>query len=105
MRDHMYKRTLDLKTLSRKNTKMYYWRSTSRFEVDLILDNRWAMEIKGTKSIQDKHLKGIRAFKEQGNIQNFAAVSCDRYERRTKDNITIFPWKRFLENLWHGKII
>jgi predicted AAA+ superfamily ATPase len=89
----------------RKNTKMYYWRSTSRFEVDLILDNRWAVEIKGTTSIQDKHLKGIRALKEEGNIQNFAAVSCDRYERITQDNITIFPWKLFLENLWSGKII
>ena len=90
---------------TRKNTKMFYWRSTSRFEVDLIFDNRWAIEIKGTTSIQDKHLKGIRALKEEGNIQNFAAVSCDRYERRTQDNITIFPWKRFLENLWSGKII
>ena len=89
----------------RKNTKMYYWRSTSRFEVDLILDTQWAIEIKGTTSIQDKHLKGIRALKEEGNIQNFAAVSCDRYERRTQDNITIFPWKLFLENLWSGKII
>ena len=48
---------------ARKNAKMCYWRSTSRFEVDLILDNRWALEIKGTTSIQDKHLKGIRALK------------------------------------------
>ncbi len=90
---------------TRKNTKMYYWRSTSRFEVDLILDNRWAIEIKGTKSIQDKHLKGIRALKEEGNIQNFAVVSCDRYERKTRDDITISPWKLFLEKLWDGKII
>jgi len=89
----------------RKNIKMYYWRSTSRFEVDLILENRWAVEVKGTTSIQDKHLKGIRALKEEGNIQNFAVVSCDRYERRTQDNISIFPWKLFLENLWNGKII
>jgi len=89
---------------TRKNTKMYYWRSTSRFEVDLILDNQWAIEIKGTTSIQDKHLKGIRALKEEGNIQNFAVVSCDRYERITQDNITIFPWKLFLEKLWNGKI-
>ena len=89
----------------RKNTKMYYWRSTSRFEVDLILDTQWAIEIKGTTSIQDKHLKGIRALKEEGNIQNFAVVSCDRYERRTQDNIIIIPWKLFLENLWSGKII
>ncbi len=90
---------------TRKNTKMTYWRSTSRFEVDLILDNRWAIEIKGVTSIQDKHLKGIRALKEEENIQNFAIVSCDQHERRTQDDIAIFPWKVFLEKLWNGKII
>ncbi|MCP4665945.1 MAG: ATP-binding protein [Deltaproteobacteria bacterium] len=90
---------------SRKSIKMYYWRSTSRFEVDLILGNRWAIEIKGAKSIQDKHLKGIRALMEEGNIQNFAVISCDRHERKTQDNITIFPWKLFLEKLWKGDIV
>ena len=75
------------------------------FEVDLILDNRWAIEIKSTTSIQDKHLKGIRALKEEGNIQNFIVVSCDRFERKTHDNITILPWKLFLEKLWNDKII
>jgi predicted AAA+ superfamily ATPase len=90
---------------TRKNIRMYYWRSTSQFEVDLILDDQWGVEIKSAASIKDKHLKGIRALKEEGNIQNFAAVSCDRYERRTQDNITIFPWKLFLEKLWNGDII
>ena len=84
---------------------MCYWRSTSRFEVDLILDNRWAVEIKSTTSVQDKHLKGIRALKEEGNIENFAVVSCDPHERKTRDNIIISPWKLFLEKLWNGEII
>jgi predicted AAA+ superfamily ATPase len=84
---------------------MCYWRSASQFEVDLVLDNQWGIEIKSAASIQAMHLKGIRALKEEGNTQNFAAVSCDRYERKTKDNITIFPWKLFLENLWNGDII
>jgi uncharacterized protein len=90
---------------ARKNARMCYWRSTSQFEVDLILDSRWAIEIKGAASIQDKHLKGIRALKEEGVIQNFAIVSCDRYERNTQDNIAVFPWKIFLEKLWKGQII
>jgi predicted AAA+ superfamily ATPase len=90
---------------TRKNIKMCYWRSTSQFEVDLILGNQWGVEIKSTASIKDKHLKGIRALKEEGNIQNFAAVSCDRFERETHDNITIFPWKIFLRKLWNGDII
>lgn len=90
---------------SRKKVEMYYWRSTSRFEVDLILDNKWAIEIKSATSIQDKHLKGIRALKEEGMIQKFAIISCDRHERKTADGITIFPWALFLEKLWNGDII
>lgn len=89
----------------RKNTRMYYWRSTSQFEVDLILDKHWAIEIKSAASIQDKHLKGIRALKEEGIIQNYAVVSCDSFERVTHDNITITPWKIFLKKLWKGEII
>jgi len=90
---------------ARKDVKMCYWRSTSRFEVDLILDNRWAIEIKSSTSIQGKHLKGLRALREEGNIQSFAVVSCDRYERKTQDNITLLPWKLFLEKLWSGEIV
>ncbi|MEJ2157834.1 MAG: DUF4143 domain-containing protein [Desulfobacteraceae bacterium] len=90
---------------ARKKAKMCYWRSTSRFEVDLILNDRWAIEIKGSTSIQNKHLKGLRALKEEGNIGHFAVVSCDRYERKTTDDIYIFPWERFLEKLWGGEII
>jgi len=71
----------------------------------LILDNRWGIEIKSATSIQGKHLKGIRALKKEGIIQNFAVISCDRCERKTQDDITIFPWKLFLEKLWNGEII
>ncbi len=87
---------------SRKNVNMYYWRSTSQFEVDLVLGTQWAIEIKSTTMVQNKHLKGIRALKEENNIENFAVVSCDTNERVTNDNITIFPWKRFLQKLWQG---
>ncbi len=47
---------------------MQYWRSISQFEVDLILGNQWAIEIKGTRLVQKKHLKGIRVLKEEGKI-------------------------------------
>lgn len=90
---------------TRKNDKMYYWRSISQHEVDLILGNRWAIEIEGTTSVQDKHFKGIRALKEEGKIRNFAVVSCDRHERVTKDDIAVLPWELFLKRLWNGEIV
>ncbi len=87
------------------NLPLQYWRSTSHFEVDFILGNKLAIEVKGTDLVADKHLKGIRAFKEEGLIQNYAVVSLDPNERLTEDGITIWPWKVFLNKLWAGEII
>ena len=50
-------------------------------------------------------MKGLRALKEEGKIRNFAVVSRDRYERKTKDGIFIFPWEVFLDKLWKGEIV
>ncbi|MBW2111785.1 MAG: DUF4143 domain-containing protein, partial [Deltaproteobacteria bacterium] len=90
---------------ARKRERMSYWRSTSGFEVGLIVGDRWAFEIKGTDSIHDKHLKGIRALKEEGNIGRFGVISRDRYERKTRDGIVVFPWRVFLRRLWRDEII
>ena len=43
---------------------MSYWRSTSQSEVDLIVGDKIAIEIKSHSLIQDKHLKGLRRLKE-----------------------------------------
>jgi len=87
---------------ARKDVSMRYWRSTSKFEVDLILSDRWAIEIKSAKQISDKHLKGLRALKEEGIVQNFAVVSLDPQKRTTRDGIYIYPWEVYLELLWKG---
>lgn len=89
----------------RKKIPMTYWRSTSNFEVDLILGNQWAIEIKGSKHVHDKHLKGLRALKEEGMVKHYAAVSCDSEERVLEDGIRVFPWKLFLERLWKDEIV
>ncbi|MDC0980306.1 AAA family ATPase [Bdellovibrionales bacterium] len=90
---------------SRKNHKMFYWRSTSQFEVDLIIGKQWAIEIKSSKLVSDKHLKGLRALKEEGLIQKYAIISNDSAKRVTHDKITIWPWSEFLKLLWSHKII
>ncbi|MBF0273634.1 MAG: ATP-binding protein [Nitrospinae bacterium] len=87
---------------SRSNKILYYWRSTSQYEVDVIVDDLWGFEIKGAKQVNDRHLKGLRALKEEGLIQNFAIISRDFTERTTKDDIKIIPWQSFLKKLWAG---
>jgi predicted AAA+ superfamily ATPase len=83
---------------------LQYWRSTSHFEVDFIIGNILALEVKGTDLVNDKHLKGIRALKEEGCIQTYGVVSLDPVERITADGIHIWPWKLFLDKLWSRAI-
>ncbi len=62
------------------------------------------MEIKSSNSIQSHHLKGLRAIHEDHPTLKRIVVSLDHRQRLTDDNITIYPWKSFLEELWAGNI-
>ena len=90
---------------SRKKNKMSYWRSTTKFEVDLLLDQDIAIEIKGTENIREKHLKGLNALKEEGIFSKYIIVSNSSSRKLLSENIEELPWKLFLEQLWSGKII
>lgn len=86
---------------SRLRLTLGYWRSTSGFEVDLLIGDKLAIECKSTSFVTDKHLKGLRALKEEGLVQNFLIVSLDEETRMTDDHIQILPWREFLIRLWN----
>lgn len=89
---------------ARKQLPFNYWRSTAQHEVDFLIGDLLAIEVKGSKQVADKHLKGLRALKEEQLIKNYCVVSLDTTLRNTADGITIYPWQLFLENLWAGKL-
>jgi len=81
--------------------KLHYWRSTSGFEVDFILNDSIAIEVKASKNLSDQDLKGLRALREENKLKNYIVV-CREEQRRVVDNIVIIPWQMFLEELWAG---
>ncbi|MCL5260232.1 MAG: AAA family ATPase [Gammaproteobacteria bacterium] len=81
-----------------------YWRSTSGFEVDFILGDSAAIEVKSSKNISSGDLKNLRALREEKKLKTYILV-CLENTPRTSEQINILPWKVFLENLWAGKII
>ena len=83
--------------------KLCYWRSLSQFEVDLILSDQIAIEIKSATIITPKHLKGLKALREEGIIDRFIIVSLVS-SKQVIDEIEIYPWKQFLDELWSNKI-
>jgi len=87
------------------NYSISYWRTTSQLEVDFILGNHEvAIEVKGTNNVQSRHLKGLTSFSEEYEVKKLMVVSNDPLERIVGD-VTVLPWRIFLQKLWAGEII
>ncbi len=90
---------------SEKDYPIYFWRTTSQLEVDFILgDHEVAVEVKGTHNVQSRHLKGLKSFAEEYTVKKSIIVSDDPLERVIGD-ITVMPWRIFLQRLWNEEII
>jgi predicted AAA+ superfamily ATPase len=87
----------------RKAHPLQYWRSTSGFEVDCVIGDRLAIEFKSSDMVSERHLRGLRALREEGMVKNYAVVSLDP-QKRVVDGITIYPWREFLNELWAERI-
>ena len=81
-----------------------YWRSKSGFEVDFVLSDKTAVEVKASRTIGSQDLKGLRALAEEKGLKHYVLVCLERTQR-TVDGIQILPWREFLTRLWAGKYI
>ncbi len=87
----------------RKNDELCFWRSTSQQEVDFIVGDHTAIEVKASKKISAKDLKGLRAIQDETTFKNLIIISQDEVETK-QDNIRSIHWKTFMSELWSGKI-
>jgi predicted AAA+ superfamily ATPase len=82
-----------------------FWRTKSGLEVDFVLGGgEVAVEVKGTARVDSRDLRPLNAFIETYSPRK-AIVVCNEKEERIAGNIRIMPWRKFLRDLWNGKII
>ena len=82
-----------------------YWRTSSGFEVDFILDDmNVAIEVKGSHRIHSSHTKGLRALLEEHTVKRSVIVSLEKQPRKLDSSIEVLPWQVFLEELWSGEL-
>ncbi|MBL6990415.1 MAG: ATP-binding protein [Bacteriovoracaceae bacterium] len=89
-----------INSYQRRRYDLNYWRSTAGHEVDLLFGES-AIEIKSTKSTTTKHLKGLKALKEEEKFKNYYLISRDQNERLV-DGIECVYYKNFLSKAWNG---
>jgi len=82
-----------------------FWRTKSGLEVDFILGGgETAIEVKGASSIKNRDLRPLNAFIETYAPRK-ALVVCNEKEERIVGKVRITPWRKFLRDLWNGKVI
>lgn len=79
-----------------------YWRSTSGFEVDFILGDHTAIEVKAKENLSGRDLKPLRVLAEEKKLKRYLCVSLEP-RRRNLENLTILPFREFLEALWSAE--
>lgn len=78
-----------------------YWRSTSGFEVEFVIGDHTAVEVKAKENVSQTDLKSLRALAEERKLKRYLCVSLEK-RRRQVGGITVLPVREFLETLWAG---
>lgn len=86
----------------RSGDAVSYWRSASGYEVDFILGDHTAIEVKAKENVSVDDLRSLRAIAEENKLKRCVCVSLEPRTRRI-GGITILPYREFLENLWSGQ--
>lgn len=81
-----------------------YWRSTHGHEVDFLIGDRVAVEVKSSQRVNSTDVKSLKVLAEEKVFSDFYLVSHDPVETK-KGNIQAIHWRKFLERLWSDKII
>ena len=82
--------------------RLSYWRSTSGFEVDFIIGDHTAVEVKAKENLSPNDFKSLRMLAEEEKLKRYICVSMEP-RRRKIGNIVILPYREFLEALWNGE--
>ena len=86
---------------TRDTRPLTFWRDYNGHEVDFIIGDEIAIEVKSSELVVDKHCKSLRMLAKEIPLQKKIVVSMDPAPRLLND-IEILPWKEFLTRLWDG---
>lgn len=93
-----------------KHVVLSYWRTASGIEVDVVVSDEYssdilfAIEIKSSEEIQNRHLKGLRSFRDEYPDTKLIVVGFDKISRATEDGISVLYATDFLKALWDGEL-
>ncbi|MBF0493327.1 MAG: ATP-binding protein [Deltaproteobacteria bacterium] len=80
-----------------------FWRTQQGAEVDFLIGDHTAIEVKATTNAQERHLKGLLTLREEKVFKKYYLITRDKITRE-KEGVTFFYWEDFLKKLWADEI-
>ena len=90
-------------TYRNDSRSLQFWRSKSGFEVDFLIGDETAIEVKTTEMVTEKHCAGLNALSEEIKLRKRIIVSMDLHPRKIK-NVDVIPVNDFLPMLWNDDV-
>ena len=84
--------------------ELCFWQEKNGKEVDFIVGDELAIEVKATERVNEKHLSGLRYLMEEKVTKRHLLVSHDPIALNL-NGIETLHWKDFLQKLWAGDFI
>ena len=78
-----------------------FWRSKNHQEVDFVVGDNLAIEVKASQTVRTRDLRGLRAFSEEGPFPYKIIVSLEPRPRLIENQFLVLPYKDFLNKLWN----
>ena len=82
-----------------RDETLAYWQSTSGFEVDFLIGDHTAIEIKAKSHVGGRDLRSLKALRDEKVFKKYICV-CLESRPRYINGIEILPYDVFLKNLW-----
>lgn len=79
-----------------------YWRSTSGFEVDFVIGDHTAIEVKAKENVSTRDLKSLLALAEERKFRSLVCVCLEARPRKV-GAVSILPCGEFLNALWDNQ--
>ena len=94
---------LDYSGLDREG--LSYWHAQSGQEVDFIIKEKVAVDVKATKRVLPRDLNGLKALMEEGLMEKYILVCREDYPQLLDNGILVLPYNDFLSSLRKGGIV
>jgi uncharacterized protein len=79
--------------------RLSFWRSQSQLEVDFVIGDEVAIEVKATERVRKNDLKGLRALAEELPLKRKIVVCMEASRWQEDDGIEIIPVLEFLQEM------